>query len=30
MPTIDIPRPELIWPGMYGDNGNRAENRGTK
>lgn len=29
MPTIDITRPELIWPGKYDDNGNRVENRGT-
>lgn len=29
MPTIDITRPELIWPGKYDDNGNRVENRGS-
>lgn len=29
MPTIDITRPELIWPGKYDENGNRVENRGT-
>ena len=29
MPTIDITRPELIWPGKYDEKGNRVENRGT-
>jgi len=29
MPTIDITRPELIWPGKYDENGNRVENCGT-
>jgi len=29
VPTIDITRPELIWPGKYDENGNRVENRGT-
>lgn len=29
MPTIDITRPELIWPGKYDENGNRIENRGV-
>ncbi len=28
MPTIDITRPELIWPGKYDEQGNRVENRG--
>jgi hypothetical protein len=29
MPTIDITRPELIWPGKYDEKGNRVENRCT-
>jgi hypothetical protein len=29
MPTIDITRPELVWPGKYDENGNRVENLGT-
>jgi lambda repressor-like predicted transcriptional regulator len=29
MPTIDITRPKLIWPGKYDDNGNRIKNRGS-
>jgi DNA modification methylase len=29
MPSIDITRPELIWPGKYDEHGNRVENRGT-
>ncbi|MCM2358618.1 MAG: hypothetical protein NDI77_10760 [Geobacteraceae bacterium] len=29
MPTIDITRPELIWPGKYDENGSRVESRGT-
>jgi len=28
VPTIDITRPELIWPGKYDEQGNRVENRG--